>query len=192
MSLGLPTSKVGPATACRESFNPPHAACIALGSNLGESLKILQSAWAQVLEYPAIVSVALSSPYRSEPVGMDRTHWFVNAAALVRTTLTPLVLLQVLQSIETRHGWLRPLQRSGCQDRTLDLDLLLYDDFVIYSDTLIIPHPRMHQRLFVLEPLAEIAGDWMHPLHGKVVGALRLDLLKSKNNQQVERISWPE
>ena len=168
-----------------------HEAGIGLGSNLGDSLEILQSAWRQLQNDPAIAAVVLSSPYRSQPVGMVSTNWFINAAALVRTTLAPHALLQVLQQIETRCGRDRSGQSTGYQDRTLDLDLLFYDDLIFHSDDLIIPHPRMRERLFVLEPLAEIMGERIHPLSGKSVHELLFDLRKSENNQIVERMLWP-
>jgi 2-amino-4-hydroxy-6-hydroxymethyldihydropteridine diphosphokinase len=167
-----------------------HKAGIGLGSNLGESINILQAAWRRLQDHPEIIPLALSPPYRSQPVEMISTRWFVNAAALIRTTLTPLALLQALQTIETRSGRARSRQTTGYQDRTLDLDLLFYDDLVVHSDSLVIPHPRMEQRLFVLVPLCDIAAEYVHPLLRKKVRDLHGDLLKNSVNQAVEKLSW--
>jgi 2-amino-4-hydroxy-6-hydroxymethyldihydropteridine diphosphokinase len=169
-----------------------HEACIGLGSNLGRSLDILQLAWEQLGNHPAIIPVALSSPYSSRPVGMISTHWFVNAVALIRTTLPPHDLLGVLQAIETRCGRIRPAGVAGYQDRTLDLDLLLYDDRIVRSRDLEIPHPRMLERLFVLIPLNEIAGDRLHPLAQKKVRDLLYSQMERDDHETVEQISWPK
>lgn len=168
-----------------------HEAGIGLGSNQGESLEILQTAWRRLQNHPSIYPVALSAPYRSQPVDMVSTNWFINAAALVRTTLAPYDLLRELQAIEISCGRVRPLQATGCQDRTLDLDLLFYDELIFDAEDLVIPHPRMHRRLFVLEPLAEIAGDRIHSLYRKQMRELLLDLRKIDHDQIVERMLWP-
>ena len=181
------TGQVGNGNSSGGDF---HEAAIGLGSNLGQSCAILQAAWQDLRAHPDIFPQALSSPYRSHPVDMNSAHWFVNAAALIRTRLTPHSLLHLLQAIEARHGRLRNPQVHGCQDRTLDLDLLLYDELVLYDDYVIIPHPRMEQRLFVLEPLAEIAGNRSHPLSRKTMRALCADLKKNVGNQIVEKLPW--
>lgn len=167
-----------------------HEAAIGLGSNLGRSLEILLAAWQELQRHPAIFPVALSSPYRSQPVGMDSDHWFVNAAALIRTSLPPLDLLRLLHRIEARHGRVRESGVAGYQDRTLDLDLLLFDALIVRSVPLILPHPSMDQRLFVLEPLTEIGADRVHPLTGKRIRELLVALKHKQTQQWVERMTW--
>lgn len=165
-----------------------HEAAIGLGSNMGQSEAILKAAWQDILAHPGIFPLAHSSLFCSQPVGMDSPNWFVNAAALVRTWLTPHALLHLLHTIETRHGRRRNPEIDQWQDRTLDLDLLFYDDLVIQTDQLVIPHPRMEQRLFVLTPLAEIAGSYLHPLNGKTIDVLYTELKGHADNQLIRKI----
>jgi 2-amino-4-hydroxy-6-hydroxymethyldihydropteridine diphosphokinase len=167
-------------------------AAIGLGGNVGQSCLILQNAWRDLQDHPDIFPVALSSPYRSQPVDMDSSSLFVNAAALIRTRLTPHSLLHLLHSIEARYGRIRSQQIHGYRDRTLDLDLLLYDDLILHTDDLVIPHPRMEQRLFVLAPLAEIAGDRTHPIKKKMMRALWGDHENNLGDQYVEKFCWDQ
>ncbi len=167
-----------------------HTACIGLGSNLGNSLDIVRSAW-QGLDQPgSIEPMAISNPYRSEPVDMVSSNWFVNAAALVRTSLSPSDLLQRLFELEKMAGRVRREDSREYQDRALDLDLLLFDQLVIQSPRLSLPHPEMCRRLFVLAPLAEIAGEYLHPIRNQTIAALLQTVLASPSNPVVEKISW--
>jgi 2-amino-4-hydroxy-6-hydroxymethyldihydropteridine diphosphokinase len=164
---------------------------IGMGSNLGPSLHMLQSAWKCLQEHPEIHPLAISSPYRSRPVNMASANWFVNAVALVRTTLSPGALLHTLQTIEEDFGRTRRTSASGYQDRTLDLDLLFYDDRIMHTEALTLPHPRMGERLFVLEPLVEIAGDRILPPANEPVRTLLKKFRHGVANQEVEKILWP-
>ncbi len=141
------------------------AAYIALGSNLEEPQRQLQAGFAALARLPDTQLVAQSSLYRSAPVGYANQPDFVNAVAVIHTTLTPRTLLDALLSIERMHGRVREFPNAP---RTLDLDLALYGERVINEPGLTVPHPRMHQRAFVLAPLAEIAPDAQVPGHGRV------------------------
>ena len=111
---------------------------------------------------------AVSSFYETEPVGLLDQPKFVNGAALLRTSLAPQQLLGRLLLIELNFGRNRAaVAQKG--PRTLDLDLLLYDDVVLQTAALTLPHPLMHERRFVLEPLAEIAPAWVHPTQQRTV-----------------------
>jgi 2-amino-4-hydroxy-6-hydroxymethyldihydropteridine diphosphokinase len=136
-------------------------ALIALGSNLGDRQRNLENAVAQLGRQPNVVVLATSRWRETRPIGgpSDQAQ-FLNGAALLGTSLTPQQLHAVLQQIETAAGRTR---ESRWAPRTLDLDLLLYDDLVLDTPQLTIPHPRMSFRRFVLEPAAEIAPNTRHP-----------------------------
>ncbi len=115
----------------------------------------------------------VSTFYRNPPLGPANQPWYVNAVARVRTRLGPEELLRLLQQIETALGRVRG-ERWG--PRVIDLDLLLYNGEVIFTPDLVVPHPEMHRRAFVLAPLAEIAPRAWHPVLGKSAGDLLAEL----------------
>lgn len=133
-------------------------AFLALGSNLGNSAQLLSQAVAAIARLPATTLIARSSLYRSPAWGASSPQPdYLNAVVSISTTLAPLALLQHAAKIEAAHGRQRNGEKNSA--RTLDIDLLLYDDVQMESETLTLPHPRMHERDFVLQPLLEIAPE---------------------------------
>ena len=147
---------------------PAERAFIGLGANLGDARGTLAQAAKAIAAIPGTTLVAQSATYRSAPVDAQGPD-FLNAVLEIRTTLEPQTLLQALQAIEQAHGRLRPYRNAP---RTLDLDLLLYGERVLHTPALTVPHPRAHQRAFVLQPLAEIDTGLVIPGHGPVIGLL--------------------
>jgi 2-amino-4-hydroxy-6-hydroxymethyldihydropteridine diphosphokinase len=148
----------------------PSLACIALGSNLGDRQGTLERAIAALGRTRGVVVKKVSSFHETEPVGGPPGQGpFLNAAAVLETTFDPFDLLHVLQEVEERFGRTRTVHWG---ERTLDLDLLLFDDQIVTTAELAIPHPRMATRRFVLEPLAEIAPDAVDPVSRRTIAAL--------------------
>lgn len=143
-------------------------ACIALGSNLGDREATIRAALDALDGHDSVRVLAVSSRYETAPVGPCDQPRFINAAAAIETTLTARGLLDLMLEIERRHGRDRG-HETRWGPRTLDLDLLLFDDAIIDEDGLTVPHPRMAERLFVLEPLCEIAPEAVHPVTGLTV-----------------------
>src|SRR5882672_6540950 len=142
----------------------PTKAFIGLGANLGDPEAQVRRTLSALAGLPGTRLVAVSSLYRSAPVGYTVQPDFVNAVAEIETALGARALLEALLAMETRFGRRREFPNAP---RTLDLDLLLYGDRVIAEPGLIVPHPRMHERAFVLAPLAEIAPDIAIPGKGR-------------------------
>jgi 2-amino-4-hydroxy-6-hydroxymethyldihydropteridine diphosphokinase len=140
-------------------------AAIALGANLASPEAQVLGAFDEIERLPGTRLLARSSLYRTAPVGNAHQPAFINAAALVDTTLAPRALLDALLAIEHAHGRVRDLPNGP---RTLDLDIIAYGDAVIDEPGLAVPHPRAHERAFVLAPLAEIAPGLGIPGHGLV------------------------
>lgn len=166
-------------------------AYIGLGSNLGDSLQIILDGWAMLGTIPGIHLGELSHPYRTEPVGMVSDNWFINAAGELRTSLPAPELLECLHRVERNSGRRRDPAFPDYRDRFLDFDLLLYDQKVLRKDNLHVPHPRLHERLFVLLPLSEIAFAVLHPLLDKSMGGLLAALQDTGENPVVEMMEWP-
>lgn len=145
------------------------AAYIALGANLGDPASTIRAAFGALANLPDSRVVRCSSLYRTAPVGIVDQPEFVNAVALLETTLAPVALLGELLDIEQRFGRQRG-EKNG--PRTLDLDLLLYDDCHVELPELTLPHPRLHLRAFVLQPLAELAPDLHLPGRGHITAWL--------------------
>ena len=155
-------------------------AYVGLGANIGEPRRQLQAAIEELKALPGTQFVLASDFYRSAPVGYAEQPDFLNAVVKLDTALAPEALLDRLQEIENRHG--RERSFAGAP-RTLDLDLLLYGDRVLDTPRLTLPHPRMHERAFVLAPLNAIAPDAVIPGRGAAAG-----LLAACSGQKIERV----
>ena len=134
----------------------PAPAYVALGSNLQDPAAQVRAGFAALAALPATRLTAQSALYRSAPVGYAGQPDFINAVAAIETLLAPRALLDALLAIERSRGRVREFPNAP---RTLDLDVLLYGDLLLNEHGLTIPHPRMHERAFVLAPLAEIAPE---------------------------------
>ena len=154
----------------------PHRAYISAGSNIGRKRKNCQKGLA-ALEVSGESKIETCSPfYKTEPVDFKDQDWFVNCVASVATALDPFQLFDVLKRIERDAGRRQDSMRFG--PRILDLDILLYDNCVLSLPELMIPHPRMHKRRFVLKPICDIDSDIVHPVLKKTMQQL-LDRLDS-------------
>jgi 2-amino-4-hydroxy-6-hydroxymethyldihydropteridine diphosphokinase len=159
--------------------NPPVRAFIGLGGNLGDAQATLESAVRLLAKLPHTVLRRRSSCYRSAPVQASGPD-FVNAVVEVETALSPHELMARLQAIERTHGRERSYRNAP---RTLDLDLLLYGDRCVETPALTVPHPRLHERAFVLAPLAELWPDGIVPGRGPIA-----ELLSQVADQSITRL----
>jgi 2-amino-4-hydroxy-6-hydroxymethyldihydropteridine diphosphokinase len=150
--------------------------CISLGSNVGDKAKNIISAYEHIIALEGIYSSKFSRLYETSPVGGPLQPLFLNAAMCIETELSPALLLRQVQDIETALGRIRTIKWGP---RTIDIDILLYGSKIIHDEQLTIPHPLMHKRMFVLEPLSEIAPDIVHPVLKKTVFQLYKELQTS-------------
>ena len=153
---------------------------LSLGSNIGDRERNLRDAVGLLAE-PQLRAVRVSSFYETEPLDVHDQPWFLNAVAEAETDLFPKQLLARVQRIEQVLGR-RRLKPKG--PRTIDIDILLYGGAVIDADELQVPHPRLAERRFVLEPLAELAPNLRHPVTGRSVAEMLVGVAK----QQVRRV----
>lgn len=142
---------------------------IGFGGNQGDSEVICRDAVRRLSQWDGFRVLAVSSLYRTEPIGHLDQEWFVNGVILGETTLEPSDLLAALLTVESRFGRVRTVRWGP---RTLDLDVIFYGDRVVDLENLRIPHPRAHERRFVLEPAAELIPDFVHPVLGLSVREL--------------------
>lgn len=153
---------------------------LGLGTNIGNKRKNMVTAAALLAERAGDV-LSLSSFYETEPWGFDSENTFLNAALELETCCSPMELLHLTQQIEREMG--RTQKSDGSyHDRIIDIDILLYGNEIIHTEELVVPHPLMQQRLFVMQPLAEIAPSLVHPVLQKSMYELYMELLTEEDS----------
>ena len=161
----------------------PHIAYIAVGSNMGDKLSNCRNGIEALASGTRQTKVEAVSPfYKTEPMDYKDQDWFVNAVIEISTELLPLKLLDTLQGIQKNAGRITDKIRYG--PRILDLDIIFFDNLVMDDKRLQIPHPRMHERRFVLQPLCDISPNMIHPVMKKTVKSL-MNLLDDREGQVV-------
>jgi len=163
------------------------AALIALGGNLGSVEESFCAARAELGAHPQLVLIGSSLLYHTPPLGPPGQPDYLNAMLLLHCELASLPLLHLLQAIELRHGRQRS-ERWGA--RTLDLDLIDFGGRILDSPELILPHPELHRRLFVLQPLCDLLPDWHHPRMHRSASQLRADLVASGESPLTAGSVW--
>lgn len=154
---------------------------LGLGTNIGNKRKNMVTAAALLAERVGDV-LSLSSFYETEPWGFASENTFLNAALELETVCSPMELLRLTQQIEREMG--RTQKSDGSyHDRIIDIDILLYGNEVVHHEDLVVPHPLMQQRLFVMQPLAEIAPSLVHPVLQKSMYDLYMDLLDGEDSE---------
>jgi len=165
----------------------PIIAYLSLGSNLGNRENHVHDAIARLQALGRIV--AFSSLYETQPVEFTNQPWFLNSVVVLETAETPAQLLANLRGIEQEMGRVRTRKKGP---RTIDIDILLFGDTILHSFELTIPHPALHQRRFVLEPLAEIAPEVQHPILKKTIRTLLEDLPAGQTVRKLQKKLAPD
>ena len=152
-------------------------AIVAFGGNTGGVLSGFLSARARLAGTRGLRVLDSSRVYRSSPMGSPEQPDYLNAVVLLDVDMEATTLLRYMHDIEKQHGRIRTGEHWG--SRTLDLDLIAYNDTVMHTTSLTLPHPHMHERIFVLQPLCDIRPDWRHPLLAQTVRELLASLLET-------------
>lgn len=153
-----------------------HTVYLSVGSNLGNRKKNIRDAYRKVCEFCEVTAV--SKAYRTKPYGVTDQPNFINLVARIETPLDPKPLLNRLLTVEEELGRVR---MDRWRERTIDLDILFYDKLVLFTPDLIIPHPDMHNRYFVLKPFLDIDPDFVHPVLRMPVSEIYDDLVTGKD-----------
>lgn len=165
---------------------------VAVGANLGDRESTLAAVIRALEVEPDVLLLAASTVYETDPIGPGEQAAYLNAVIGLRTWLSPIELLHRLQDIERMLGRDRSAAAVRWGPRTIDLDLLFYGDRVIEMPELIVPHPRAHERAFVLMPLVELAPDYVHPRLGATIEAIAATLLGAAGLRPWRRPEgWP-
>jgi len=151
-------------------------AYIGVGSNIGDRISYVQQAHCLLNDTRGIQVLESSSLYETEPVGYKNQEWFINAVLKTKTDLSPEELLNQCFRIENQLGRLRSPEVPKNGPRTLDLDILFYDNKIINNEIMEIPHPRMHKRAYTLVPLLELDAELEHPVFNKTISDLHENL----------------
>ncbi|HDL89655.1 MAG TPA: 2-amino-4-hydroxy-6-hydroxymethyldihydropteridine diphosphokinase [Thermodesulforhabdus norvegica] len=156
---------------------------LSIGSNLGNALRNCESAVQRIADVEHFEVVEVSPWYRTEPVGFKKQPWFVNGVIWGVTNLEPVKLLEAIQAVENSMGRERTIKWGP---RTIDIDILFYGNKRVNMENLVIPHPELHKRRFVLVPLCDLAPHWIHPEFGVSVKELLAGV--SPDGQDLKRI----